>query len=76
MVDVKSSLLNAAQLIAGWVGLALSTAGLALFPDFEVISAELCSADRRLGRSGSVDRRTRSVPRLSRLFSRRPSHQA
>jgi len=38
MVDVKSSLLNAAQLIAGWVGLALSTAGLALFPDFPVFS--------------------------------------
>lgn len=38
MADIKSLLLSSAQLLAGWVALALSTATLGLFPDFPVFS--------------------------------------
>lgn len=38
MVDIKSLLSNTGQLLAGWVGLALSTATLGLFPEFPVFS--------------------------------------
>ena len=38
MADIKSLLMSSAQLLAGWVALALSTATLGLFPDFPVFS--------------------------------------
>ena len=38
MVDIKSLLMSSAQLLAGWVGLALSTAALGLFKNFPVFS--------------------------------------
>jgi len=38
MVNIKSLVMSTVQLLAGWVGLALSTAGLGLFPDFPVFS--------------------------------------
>jgi len=38
MVNVKSLLTSIVQLLASWVGLALATAVLGLFPDFPVFS--------------------------------------
>jgi len=38
MTDIKWLAANTIQLLAGWLGLALSTAALALFPNFPVFS--------------------------------------
>jgi len=57
MVDVrriKTWLTSGSQLIAGWVGLALSTAALGLFPDFPVFAVVEDATSTGPARGGGV----------------------
>jgi len=60
-VRIKSLLMSGTQLLAGWVGLALSTACLRLFPDFPVFS--VVEDDSKHGGGGVVRRTHRRASR-------------